>query len=170
VRELTPELRRLRLAALERETERIQMEEAAAGVWNMKDQVLDITIRVMNGRREISRHNEQIRVQTPSVDDFMRALISRAPVLQSKPPEEVGGVSRLWGFPIYENPLIPPGTALVGTPCDCSEARLEMDGGALRHLAKRHWVVLRFQDDTNEDRKAQGEGEGEAPAPESNTD
>jgi hypothetical protein len=131
----------------------------------MKESILDITINIMDGGKLVSRHNEQIKILTPDVDEFMAELMRHAPTIRSaqpKPPE--GERARIFGVPVVENPHIPPGTAMFGTPCDCSPAEMEADGGALLHLAKRHWVIMKFSDESNQTRKEEGESPASAPA------
>jgi hypothetical protein len=71
----------------------------------MKDSILDITINIMDGGKLVSRHNEQIKILTPDVDEFMAGLMRHAPTIRSAPPKEGGGAGAyLWRPRCRESP------------------------------------------------------------------
>lgn len=120
----------------------------------------DVVIRIMEGARCVREEVQQITVQTPNIDDFIRNVFNHAPTITSAPPPD--GAERVWGFPVVENPAIPPGMALVGTPCGCHWTKAVEDGGTLLHMAKRHCVVIKFSDDaqTNPPEETPGDAPG----------
>lgn len=68
------------------------------------------------------------------------------PVIKGLPSTPGPESYTLFGLPVYTSNAIPPGYGMGQTSCGCSWGEIERDGGGLLHMAKRHTVIIKFDE------------------------
>lgn len=112
---------------------------AAFGEAERPETVIDIVSRFDASARAVNL-TATITTKTPA--RFMEALARHIPMVSA----QSGAAERLFGIPIEPSEFMPPGRALLRTPCDCPHAVAMAEGGYLLHMAKRHCQIIIFDE------------------------